>query len=50
MTENIGDYKVLSSFYCPNTHIWYDVDDEISLLGCEADFLLLSNKLEIVNE
>lgn len=47
MKEN-KKYKVLIPFSCPNSRVWHEMGDELSLLACEADFLLLSNKVEIV--
>lgn len=38
-------YQVLAAFACPNKKHWHQAGEELELLPCEADFLLLSGKI-----
>jgi hypothetical protein len=38
-------YQVLQAFACPNKKHWHKAGEELELLPCEADFLLLSCKI-----
>ncbi|WP_298770407.1 hypothetical protein [uncultured Shewanella sp.] len=50
MNKEYLKYKVIAPFSCPNTHIWHGVGVKLSMLGCEATLLLLSNKIEKISE
>lgn len=38
-------YVVLDPYQCPNRKCWHKKDEEVELLPCEAQFLLLSGKV-----
>lgn len=41
-------YKVVVPFPCPNHGGWHQEGEELDLLPCESEFLVLSGKLRLV--
>lgn len=41
-------YKVLQPYQCPNRKCWHQPKETVELLPCEAYFLLLSGKVELI--
>lgn len=41
-------YKVISPYQCCNTKHWHKTEEEVLLLPCEAEFLVLSQKIKLV--
>lgn len=39
-------YTVLVPYQCPNRKHWHQKGEEVELLPCEADFLILGGKVE----
>ncbi len=45
-TKNVRQkYLVQSPYQCPNKKCWHKQGEEVELLPCEAQFLLLSGKI-----
>jgi len=39
------DYDVIAKYQCPNRKCWHEVGEVVSLLPCEAEYLLLGGKV-----